>query len=148
MPACTAGRGETPDREAAVWAPEEGERRALTWRELSLEVTQLAEALVELGVTAGDAVGIFLPMSPEAAIASHACAHIGAIQVPIFSGFAGPAMSSRLADADAKVLLTADASYRRGRLVPMKEVAGRGPGGRRRASSTSSSGVAPASSAR
>ena len=113
---------ETPDREAAVWAPEEGDRRALTWRELSLEVTKLAEALVELGVTAGDAVGIFLPMSPEVSIASHACAHIGAIQVPIFSGFAGPAVSSRLADADAKVVLTADASYRRGRLVPMKEV--------------------------
>ncbi len=113
---------ETPDREAAVWAPEEGDRRALTWRELSREVTKLAEALVALGVGAGDAVGIFLPMSPEAAIASHACAHIGAVQVPIFSGFAGPAVSSRLADADAKVVLTADASYRRGRLVPMKEV--------------------------
>jgi acetyl-CoA synthetase len=61
-------------------------------------------------------------MAPEAAIASHACAHIGAVQVPIFSGFAGPAVSSRLTDAAVKVMLTADASYRRGRLVPMKEV--------------------------
>ena len=61
-------------------------------------------------------------MAPEAAIASHACAHIGAVQVPIFSGFAGPAVSSRLADAGAKLVLTADASYRRGKLVPMKEV--------------------------
>ena len=61
-------------------------------------------------------------MSPEAAIASHACAHIGAIQVPIFSGFAGPAVSSRLTDAGAKVVLTADASYRRGKLVEMKAV--------------------------
>src|SRR5262245_63039354 len=61
-------------------------------------------------------------MAPEAAIASHACAHIGAIQVPIFSGFAGPAVSSRLADAEARLVLTADASYRRGRRVPMKEV--------------------------
>ena len=82
---------------------------------------RLAEALRELGVEEGDAVGIFLPMSPEAAIASHACAHIGAVQVPIFSGFAGPAVSSRLADARAKVVVTADAAYRRGRLVPMKE---------------------------
>ncbi len=113
---------ETPDREAAVWVPEEGERRALTWAELSLEVRRLAEALLELGVGEGDAVATFLPMAPEAAVASHACAHIGAVQVPVFSGFAGPAVSARLADAGAKVVLTADASYRRGRLVPMKEV--------------------------
>jgi acetyl-CoA synthetase len=113
---------ETPDREAAVWAPEEGDRHVLTWAELSLEVRRLAEALRDLGVAEGDAVGTFLPMSVEAAIASHACGHLGAVQVPIFSGFAGPAVSSRLADAGAKVVLTADASYRRGRLVPMKEV--------------------------
>jgi acetyl-CoA synthetase len=113
---------ETPDREAAVWAPEEGERRVLTWAELAIEVRRLAEALRELGVEEGDVVGTFLPMSPEAAIAAHACAHIGAVQVPIFSGFAGPAVSSRLADAGAKLVLTADASYRRGKLVPMKEV--------------------------
>ncbi len=113
---------ETPDREAAVWAPEDGERRSLTWAELSHEVRRLAEALRELGIREGDVVGTFLPMSPEAAIASHACAHIGAVQAPIFSGFAGPAVSSRLADGGAKVVLTADASYRRGKLVPMKEV--------------------------
>ena len=113
---------ETPDREAAVWAPEEGTRRALTWAELSREVRRLAEALRELGVEQGDAVGTFLPMAPEAAIASHACAHLGAVQVPIFSGFAGPAVSARLADSGAKVVVTANASYRRGRLVPMKEV--------------------------
>jgi len=113
---------ETPDRDAAVWVPEKGERRSLTWADLSREVRTLAEALRELGVGAGDAVGTFLPMAPEAAIASHACAHIGAVQVPIFSGFAGPAVSSRLADAGAKLVLTADASYRRGKLVPMKAV--------------------------
>jgi acetyl-CoA synthetase len=113
---------EIPDQEAAVWAPEEGERRVLTWSELSVEVRRLAEALRELGIGEGDVVGTFLPMSPEAAVASHACAHIGAVQVPIFSGFAGPAVSSRLTDAGAKLVLTADASYRRGRLVPMKEV--------------------------
>ena len=113
---------ERPTDEAAVWVPEEGERRSLTWAELSREVRTLAEALRRLGVDEGDRVGIFLPMAPEAAIASHACAHIGAVQVPIFSGFAGPAVSSRLADAGAKVVLTADASYRRSRLVPMKEV--------------------------
>jgi acetyl-CoA synthetase len=113
---------ERPSREAAVWVPEDGGRRSLTWSELSYEVRRLAEALRRLGVSEGDAVGTFLPMAPEAAIASHACAHIGAVQVPIFSGFAGPAISSRLADASARVVLTADASYRRGRLVPMKDV--------------------------
>ena len=113
---------ETPDREAVVWAPEQGKRRSLTWTQLSYEVRRLAEALRDLGVGEGDVVGTFLPMAPEAAIASHACAHVGAVQVPIFSGFAAPAVSSRLADAGAKVVLTADASYRRGKLIPMKEV--------------------------
>ncbi len=83
---------ETPDREAAVWAPEDGPRRSLTWAELSTEVRRLAGALSELGVGPGDVVGTFLPMSPEAAIASHACAHVGAVQAPIFSGFAAPAV--------------------------------------------------------
>jgi acetyl-CoA synthetase len=105
-----------------VWTPEEGVRQELTWAELSREVRRLAAALRELGVREGDAVGTFLPMAPEAAIASHACAHIGAIQVPIFSGFAGPAVSTRLADARARVVITADSSYRRGRLIPMKAV--------------------------
>ncbi len=113
---------ETPDREGVVWMPEVGERRSLTWAELSHEVRRLAEALRAFGVQEGDSVGTFLPMAPEAAVASHACAHIGAVQVPIFSGFAGPAVSSRLADAGAKLVLTADGSYRRGKLVPMKAV--------------------------
>jgi acetyl-CoA synthetase len=114
---------ERPDDEAAVWHAEDGERRSLSWLELSRETVKLAEALVELGVGPGDTVATFLPMSPEAAIAAHACAHIGAVQVPIFSGFAAAAISARLADARAKVLITADGSLRRGRAVPMKEIA-------------------------
>jgi acetyl-CoA synthetase len=114
---------ERPEAEAAVWQAEDGERRSLTWAELSRETTRLAEALVALGVDEGDAVGIFLPMAPEAAIASHACAHVGAIQVPIFSGFAAPAIATRLADAEAKVLITADATLRRGAVVPTKAIA-------------------------
>ncbi|HKX48279.1 MAG TPA: AMP-binding protein, partial [Gaiellaceae bacterium] len=113
---------EMPDQEAAVWVPEAGERRSLTWAQLSREVRRLAEALRELGIGEGDVVATFLPMAPEAATAAHACAHVGAVQVPIFSGFAGPAVSARIADSGAKLVLTADASYRRGRLVPMKEV--------------------------
>jgi acetyl-CoA synthetase len=116
-------RGERADEEAAVWLPEDGPRRALTWRELSAETARFAEGLASLGVGEGDAVGIYLPMSPEVAIASHACAHLGAVQVPIFSGFAAPAIAARLADARAKVLITADGSLRRGQVVPMKAIA-------------------------
>jgi acetyl-CoA synthetase len=109
--------------EAAVWEGEGGERRSLSWSELSHEVVRLAEGLASLGVGRGDAVGIYLPMSPEVAIASHACAHLGAVQVPIFSGFAAPAIAARLGDADAKALITADGSLRRGSTVAMKEIA-------------------------
>jgi acetyl-CoA synthetase len=112
---------ELGDEEAAVWRGEDGSRDSLTWAELSHQVKQLAEALVELGVESGDRVAIFLPMSPAVAVASHACAHIGAVQVPIFSGFAAPSIASRLEDAEVKVVLAADWSLRRGSRVPMGE---------------------------
>jgi acetyl-CoA synthetase len=115
--------GELAEEEAAVWYAEDGTRVALTWRELSDEVFRLAEGLAAIGIGSGDAVGIFLPMSPQVAIASHACAHLGAVQVPIFSGFAAPAIAARLADAKAKALITADGSLRRGQMVPMKAIA-------------------------
>jgi acetyl-CoA synthetase len=111
-----------PDAIGAVGVGEDGSRRELTFTELSREVTRLAEALVALGVEAGDRIAIFLPMSPEVAIASHACAHIGAIQVPIFSGFAAPAVAQRLQASEAKVAITAQTSMRRGRAVPMLEI--------------------------
>jgi acetyl-CoA synthetase len=109
--------------EAAVWLSEDGGRISFTWQELSDEVFALAEGLASLGIGAGDAVGIFLPMSPQVAIASHACGHLGAVQVPIFSGFAAPAIAARLSDAKAKALITADGSLRRGQTVPMKAIA-------------------------
>jgi acetyl-CoA synthetase len=104
---------------AAVGLGEDGSRRALTFAELSHEVTRLAEALVRLGVEPGDRVALFLPMSPETAIASHACAHVGAIQVPIFSGFAAPAVAQRLQASEATVAITVRESSRRGKSVPM-----------------------------
>ena len=107
---------------AAVFAGENGERRQWTFGELSREVTRLAEGLASLGVREGDVVALFLPMSPEVAIASHACAHLGAIQLPIFSGFAASAVATRLRDAGAKIVVTADGSLRRGHLQPMKEI--------------------------
>jgi acetyl-CoA synthetase len=108
--------------EAAVFRGEDGLRSALTWPELAHQVTQVAEALQALGVEPGDRVAIFMPMCPAVAVASHACAHVGAVQVPIFSGFAAPAIAARLADAEAKVVITADWSLRRGTRVEMLEV--------------------------
>jgi acetyl-CoA synthetase len=109
----------TPDTTAVVGLAEDGTRRALSFAGLSHEVTRLAEALVRLGVEPGDRVAIYLPMAPEAAIASHACAHVGAVQVPIFSGFAAPAVAQRLQASGAKVALTVRESSRRGRPMPM-----------------------------
>jgi acetyl-CoA synthetase len=110
------------DRVATVFRGEAGARRELTFSELSDAVTRLAERLVQLGVEPGDRVAIYLPMSPEVAIASHACAHIGAVQVPVFSGFAAPAVAQRLVDSGAKVAITAETSLRRGKTVPMLEI--------------------------
>jgi acetyl-CoA synthetase len=108
-----------PDAPAAIGLSEDGSRRVTTFAELSRDVTRLAERLVELGVEPGDRVGIFLPMSPDVAVASHAIAHIGAIQVPIFSGFAAPAVAQRLEASEAKVVITQEESSRRGKAVPM-----------------------------
>ena len=108
------------DEEALVGLGEDGTRWSLTWNELSRDVTRLAEALVALGVEPGDRVAIFMPMCPEVAVASHACAHVGAVQVPIFSGFAAPAIRARLEDSRAKVVICADWSLRRGNRMPMR----------------------------
>src|SRR2546430_3377420 len=113
---------ERRDETAAVFAAEDGSRAELTFGELSEAVTRLAEGLASLGVAEGDVVALFLPMAPEVAIASHACAHLGAIQLPVFSGFAAPAVAARLQHSEAKVVVTADGSLRRGRDVPMKEL--------------------------
>src|SRR5204863_3652398 len=109
-----------PEAVGAVFAGENGERREWTFAELSRAVTRLAESLVALGVEPGDRVAIYMPMCPEVAIASHACAHVGAVQVPIFSGFAAPAVLQRLQDSEAKVVITADRSLRRGQSLDMR----------------------------
>jgi acetyl-CoA synthetase len=111
-----------PDAVAAVGLGEDGGRRELTFAELSRDVTRLAEELAALGVEPGDRVAIFLPMSPEVAVAAHAIAHLGAIQVPVFSGFAAPAVADRLRASEAKVVITRSESMRRGRPVPMLDI--------------------------
>jgi acetyl-CoA synthetase len=113
-----------PEAVAAVFAGEDGSRRETTFAELSRDVTRLAEALVRIGVEPGDRVALYLPMCPDVAVASHACAHVGAVQVPIFSGFAAPAIRERLVDSEAKVVLTADWSLRRGKRLDMLTTVG------------------------
>src|SRR5581483_5373514 len=111
-----------PNRVAAVGLAEDGARTAVTFAELSRDVTQLAEELVAHGVEPGDRVAIFLPMSPDVAVASNAIAHIGAVQVPVFSGFAAPAVEQRLEASEAKVVITCRTSSRRGKQVPMLDI--------------------------
>jgi acetyl-CoA synthetase len=113
----------TPDAIAVVWEGEDGEVRRVSYRELREMADRLAGGLRSLGVGEGDAVGIFMPMAPEIVAATLACAKIGAIYLPIFSGYAADAVATRLADADAKVLITADGFLRRGSPVAMKETA-------------------------
>jgi acetyl-CoA synthetase len=114
------GRGE---QAAIVWEAEDGSVRTWTYRELSRDVNRLANVLERLGVGAGDAVGLFLPMCAEAAIALMAICRIGAIYSPSFSGYGAQAVAARLEDCEAQVLITADGFPRRGQVVKMKETA-------------------------
>ncbi|MEX0874415.1 MAG: AMP-binding protein [Actinomycetota bacterium] len=116
-------RWRSSGREAIVWEGEEGATRRLTYDELGAEVARVGTGLRSLGVSNGDAVGLFLPMVPEAVVTFLACCRIGAVVVPIFSGFAASAVAVRLNDARAKVLVCADGFFRRGVLVAMKETA-------------------------
>ena len=116
-------QGELADAPAILWEGEDGATRTLSYGELGREVSKVANGLKALGVGEGDPVGIYMPMIPEAAIASYACAKIGAIYLPIFSGFGAPAISTRLDDSQAKALITADGFWRRGSKVSMKPTA-------------------------
>ena len=113
----------TRDRPAIIWEGEEGTTRTLSYDELAAEVNRCANALRSLGLGAGDAVGIYMPMTPEIAVALLALAKIGAVALPLFSGYGAGAVASRLADAGAVALFTADGTFRRGRLSPMKPIA-------------------------
>ncbi len=108
------------DKIAILFEAESGEVRRLTYRELHAEVCKLANALTGLGVTSGDRVSIYLPLVPEAVVAMLACARIGAVHSVVFGGFSAAALSERLRDAGAKVLITADGGARRGAAVPLK----------------------------
>src|SRR4051812_18577421 len=109
------------NKTAIVFEGEPGEVRKLTYRELHEQVCRFANGLKSLGVKKGDRVGIYLPMIAEAAVAMLACARIGAVHSVVFGGFSSEALRDRMNDAGAKVLITADAGYRKGTLVPLKK---------------------------
>ncbi len=113
----------TQNRVAIRWEGEEGHTRLLTYRDLYREVNRVAAALRQAGIGKGDVVGLYMPMVPEIAVALLAVARVGAIILPLFSGFGAGAVATRLADAEAKALFTADGMFRRGKVVPMKPVA-------------------------
>jgi acetyl-CoA synthetase len=111
------------NKAAIIWEGEPGDRRTLTYFDLYREVSRFANVLKSLGVKKGDRVAIYLPLIPEAAIAMLACARIGAIHSVVFGGFSSDALRDRINDAQCSVLITADGGYRRGQIVPLKQMA-------------------------
>ncbi|KAA1251137.1 acetate--CoA ligase [Mycobacterium simiae] len=116
-----AGHG---DRVAIHWAGEPtDDRRTLTYLELMTLVCKAANALADLGLVAGDRVAIYLPLIPEAVIAMLACARLGIMHTVVFGGFTATALHARIADAQAKLLITADGQFRHGKPMPLKDAA-------------------------
>src|SRR4051794_41620916 len=126
-----AGHG---DQVAYHWEGEPGDTRAITYAELKDEVSKAANALIELGVQTGDRIAIYMPMIPETVIAMLACARLGAPHTVVFGGFSSTALSDRVIDCEAQIIITADGGYRRGAPSALKpagdEAGGRGPEGR------------------
>ena len=113
-----AGRG---DKVALYFEGEPGDRRTITYAELQREVSKAANALLELGITKGDRVVIYLPVIPETVIITLAVARIGAIHSLVFGGFSAEALKFRVEDTRAKLLVTTDGQFRRGAAVPVKD---------------------------
>ena len=113
--------GPNKNKAAIIWEGEPGDRRVLRYQDLHREVSKFANVLKGLGVQKGDVVAVYMPLVPELVIALLACARIGAPHTVIFGGFSAESLSGRIQDCKAKVLLTADGGYRRGKLVPLKE---------------------------
>ncbi|MFC7166371.1 AMP-binding protein [Halospeciosus flavus] len=114
---------ETRNKVACTWEGEGGEVRELTYHELSRQANQVANVLVERGIKEGDTVGLYMPMVPEVVSILYGIFEVGAIAVPIFSGFGTDATATRIADAECSVLFTGDGFYRRGDEVTLKEQA-------------------------
>jgi len=109
------------DRKALLWEGEPGDSRTLTYAELHGEVCRFANVLKKFGIGSGDIVSIYMPMVPELVIAMLACARVGAVHSVIFAGFSAEAIADRNNDASAKLQITADAGWRRGNVLPLKQ---------------------------
>jgi acetyl-CoA synthetase len=114
---------ENANKPALMWEAEGGSTIQYTFAELHERVCKFANVLLSLGVKPGDCIAIYMPMVPEAAIAMLASARVGAVHSVVFGGFSATALADRIADAKAKILITADGGYRRGKIVPLKETA-------------------------
>jgi acetyl-CoA synthetase len=111
------------NKAAFIWEGEPGDRRTLTYFELYREVCKFANVLRSLGVKKGDRVALYMPLVPELAIAMLACARIGAVHSVVFGGFSAESLRDRINDATCSVLVTADGGWRRGSIVPLKQMA-------------------------
>lgn len=116
---------ETPLRQKAalVWEGEEGEEKILTYEDLYEQVNRFSNVLKAHGIKKGDRIAIYLPMTPEAVVAMLSCSRIGAIHTVVFAGFSAEALKDRVHDSQAKLLITADGGRRRGKIIPLKEMA-------------------------
>jgi acetyl-CoA synthetase len=112
--------GDRKNKASIIWEGEPGDQRVLTYDMLQREVDKAAHMLVSLGVKKGDRVTIYLPMIPELPISMLACAKIGAIHSVVFGGFSAKSLKERIVDADSNILITADAGWRRGGIIPLK----------------------------
>src|SRR3954464_2343226 len=117
------------DQVAYYWEGEPGDTRTITYGQLKDEVCKAANALIELGVQAGDRVAIYMPMIPETVIAMLACARVGAVHMVVFGGFSADALASRLDDAGAVLVITSDGGYRRGAPSALKPAVADAVGG-------------------
>ncbi len=131
------------NKAAIIWEGEPGDTRVLRYQDLYREVCKFANCLKKLGVETGDRVTLYMPMVPELAIAMLACSRIGATHSIIFGGFSADAIADRNNDAQAKLVITADGGWRRGKNIPLKEAVDKA-WKNRPVSKRSSSTVAPA----
>ncbi len=109
------------NKAALIWEGEPGDTRVLTYQDMYREVNRFAAVLLDLGVQKGDRVAFYMPMIPELAIGMLACARIGATHMVVFGGFSAEALSGRINDSQAKVVVTADGGWRRGGVIPLKD---------------------------
>lgn len=114
---------ETRKKIAFFWEGENGDERVFTYEDLYREVNKFSNVLKSLGVKKGDKVAIYLPMVPEAIVSMLSCARIGAVHTVVFGGFSAEALKDRISDAEAKIVITADGGWRRGKITPLKEAA-------------------------